>query len=945
MSSSSDRNYYHNQRLNTRAAPTRLPYNSSSSLQPAQLKAVHTNTSKPSRSLITVIPPPSLPSNPPALRSSAHCPGYGPPSAFSRGILIPLYPTLAAQLTAIAREYGLPSTGGMLVYMIDASPNVGELAKQMIGGPKISEAAWHILWSGIFEEEEAEEFERELQAREQIEDHHRYYPDEDQEENVEEAINSSVEDLTDSVIDFPIPPAHHRPSLSARGRKLEDDSPSTLPSSTSSTEDPSSNPNTDRRNPSAGNKTDDRFKLADRLLQHKRSQSSSVSPRVYRNRSNHNASVEMFTRPFTPLCHQIPSRSNRQAANPIRQRVHPAAMSDAGSNYSASSYRPPRRIGAGMIVGKIEFDIDCTRSTGRWYEQWLNPSRLAPSTTPDISRPLLLPNLITKRIQPSTSPNVPVHHQSQHMGDSTRSADLASSQSSYQTDNSHSFLAFDDPMPLSSVDLSRCSSLESPVDSHDRALEYVYRNSNKLTSDNYPLDSGRIFNRQSETKAERRQTSENQQSPSEVNVNRKPSSRRIVSDKHRQAISLIEAQAKHQALVDQIDAQLSSPIKLEPVTNHTFGINNLVSTLPGLSLQVTGRVEAGDSRYKRNEAGSTASSSCTSSPETDPANLTHSSTGSSSNSSVEVADNQGLLLPGLWSNKRSSSMAIEANLKELEQALVSLSPRALRHSPGSQQMMPTPRSVSSPQPQPQPQPNQQPPSSSSGLSSSTSPSGYPRKSGNRTQSISQSSKSINGEDQTRGGMSKFFDSLQESYHDMKARSSASTSPLPPSPLPPIEVPVGKLEGYGREDLRESSAPISPLPQNISITTTSTTTKISPPPQHSRHHSIKSSSLFFRKHGTSPNGPPPPLPTTTTTNTSSSTSPSSVLPPSPSLSSHSPSPTPSPISPLPPIPSSAHGNSNDSFVSKAAGLMSAKFRYHSHALTPKRKNTVDLNSSS
>ncbi|POW17498.1 hypothetical protein PSHT_06377 [Puccinia striiformis] len=859
MSSSSDRNYYHNQRLNTRAAPTRLPYNSSSSLQPAQLKAVHTNTSKPSRSLITVIPPTSLPSNPPALRSSAHCPGYGPPSAFSRGILIPLYPTLAAQLTAIAREYGLPSTGGMLVYMIDASPNVGELAKQMvralftqtlasnttltleyldqIGGPKISEAAWHILWSGIFEEEEAEEFERELQAREQIEDHHRYYPDEDQEENVEEAINSSVEDLTDSVIDFPIPPAHHRPSLSARGRKLEDDSPSTLPSSTSSTEDPSSNPNTDRRNPSAGNKTDDRFKLVLKCI-----------PRVYRNRSNHNASVEMFTRPFTPLCHQIPSRSNRQAANPIRQRVHPAAMSDAGSNYSASSYRPPRRIGAGMIVGKIEFDIDCTRSTGRWYEQWLNPSRLAPSTTPDISRPLLLPNLITKRIQPSTSPNVPVHHQSQHMGDSTRSADLASSQSSYQTDNSHSFLAFDDPMPLSSVDLSRCSSLESPVDSHDRALEYVYRNSNKLTSDNYPLDSGRIFNRQSETKAERRQTSENQQSPSEVNVNRKPSSRRIVSDKHRQAISLIEAQAKHQALVDQIDAQLSSPIKLEPVTNHTFGINNLVSTLPGLSLQVTGR-----------------------SPETDPANLTHSSTGSSSNSSVEVADNQGLLLPGLWSNKRSSSMAIEANLKELEQALVSLSP------------------LSSPQPQPQPQPNQQPPSSSSGLSSSTSPSGYPRKSGNRTQSISQSSKSINGEDQTRGGMSKFFDSLQESYHDMKAHQSTSTTFTPP------------------------------FDQIVS--------------------------LFFRKHGTSPNGPPPPLPTTTTTNTSSSTSPSSVLPPSPSLSSHSPSPTPSPISPLPPIPSSAHGNSNDSFVSKAAGLMSAKFRYHSHALTPKRKNTVDLNSSS
>ncbi|KAA1108575.1 hypothetical protein PGT21_018150 [Puccinia graminis f. sp. tritici] len=94
-------------------------------------------------------------------------------------------------------------------------------------------------------------------------------------------------------------------------------------------------------------------------------------------------------------------------------------------------------------------------------------------------------------------------------------------------------------------------------------------------------------------------------------------------------------------------------------------------------MKLGNRPDLADSRYKRNKQG--AHLSCTSSPDTNPANMTHSSTSStSSNSSVDVPDNQELLLPGLWASKRSSSMAIKANLKELEQALVSLLPRALR---------------------------------------------------------------------------------------------------------------------------------------------------------------------------------------------------------------------------------------------------------------------------
>lgn len=35
-------------------------------------------------------------------------------------------------MAAIAREYALPSTGGMMVYMVEASPTVGDLAKQLV---------------------------------------------------------------------------------------------------------------------------------------------------------------------------------------------------------------------------------------------------------------------------------------------------------------------------------------------------------------------------------------------------------------------------------------------------------------------------------------------------------------------------------------------------------------------------------------------------------------------------------------------------------------------------------------------------------------------------------------------------------------------------------------------------------------------------------------------
>lgn len=55
---------------------------------------------------------------------------------FRRGTLVSLHPTLNSQLGAIAREYSLPSIGGMVLYLISDNE----------AGPRITDDAWRMLW-------------------------------------------------------------------------------------------------------------------------------------------------------------------------------------------------------------------------------------------------------------------------------------------------------------------------------------------------------------------------------------------------------------------------------------------------------------------------------------------------------------------------------------------------------------------------------------------------------------------------------------------------------------------------------------------------------------------------------------------------------------------------------------------------------------------------------
>ncbi|EIW64017.1 uncharacterized protein TRAVEDRAFT_157873, partial [Trametes versicolor FP-101664 SS1] len=80
---------------------------------------------------------------------------------FRRGILVPVYPTLQSQLAAIAKEYALPSTVGLVLYLINsssaaqASMRLGNMVEdeQDVPGPRLSEDIWRHIWVRVLKAE------------------------------------------------------------------------------------------------------------------------------------------------------------------------------------------------------------------------------------------------------------------------------------------------------------------------------------------------------------------------------------------------------------------------------------------------------------------------------------------------------------------------------------------------------------------------------------------------------------------------------------------------------------------------------------------------------------------------------------------------------------------------------------------------------------------------
>ncbi|TFK56009.1 hypothetical protein OE88DRAFT_1731644 [Heliocybe sulcata] len=91
--------------------------------------------------LVVVVPPNTFPQEPGHL---GHTLSSGPSNRLSSGLLMPLFPTMYGQLSAIAKEFNFPSTTGLCLYL-----HVTESGFTFT--PRISDESWQLLWGHLFE--------------------------------------------------------------------------------------------------------------------------------------------------------------------------------------------------------------------------------------------------------------------------------------------------------------------------------------------------------------------------------------------------------------------------------------------------------------------------------------------------------------------------------------------------------------------------------------------------------------------------------------------------------------------------------------------------------------------------------------------------------------------------------------------------------------------------
>uniref|UniRef100_A0A0W0FMD2 Proteophosphoglycan ppg4 n=1 Tax=Moniliophthora roreri TaxID=221103 RepID=A0A0W0FMD2_MONRR len=148
--------------------PSSEPFRRSPSPSASSVMTFNTYAPPTSKFLLHVIPPLSIPHDSNDRRPSVLTPppqsASGYHTQFRRGTLVPVYPTLQAQLWAIAREYALPSTTGIVLYLVSnpRSPSTtptdeGELNEEDEPGPRLSEEVWKHLWIRVWKVEQQDE--------------------------------------------------------------------------------------------------------------------------------------------------------------------------------------------------------------------------------------------------------------------------------------------------------------------------------------------------------------------------------------------------------------------------------------------------------------------------------------------------------------------------------------------------------------------------------------------------------------------------------------------------------------------------------------------------------------------------------------------------------------------------------------------------------------------
>ena len=314
-----------------------------------------------------------------------------------RGTLVPLYPTLSGQIARIAREYGLPSAGGIVVYLMELSTNgVNGTATEAFVGPRVGDEAWNLLWHQLFKDE-------------------RVLSEEDESLDGIDMDASTIHTGVPSMPPFPSSRSYHFPSFApgkAARNEIRSQSPSEHHSDVSSIADSSSI--------SALASDDVRPNI-----------SSTISPSATRiPRSSNDPLNEYHRSPSSPDVrpHSSASRTHRphgrqqpsssHQSPSLRGRSSQHSLSTTRFNVTNGSDAPEIPIpiyGEAVIVGKLEFDIDRLRGGGRWYDAWLESASLISEAISAQGTPISSSKSVSRRGPGDTYPDTLLKQRAQSL--------------------------------------------------------------------------------------------------------------------------------------------------------------------------------------------------------------------------------------------------------------------------------------------------------------------------------------------------------------------------------------------------------------------------------------------------------------------------------------------------------------------------------------------------
>lgn len=293
----------------------------------------------------------------------------------SRGTLIPLYPSLSSQLAAIARAYGLPSTGGIVLYLVETtdpwSANSAPLpgSAGLAGGPRIGDDAWSLLWERLFAVEGDDDLEL-LSEDDAFAPPVPPIPHTHQNRHDGSPTARSNQFVVDSQQRRPLVKKLLDPEGGSDGTEGDLERLSSSSEAAGADGEDLHNTHESRIEGAAQQGSAGKAPHGPRSPIGRGLPSSLPSPggSSSRNHSYTSGRLSSFS------SHQQRQHSSRLSMRSSTSRLPNSGRATSFSSYSAASSLASA-YGSAVVVGKIEFDID--RRRGKWYDAWLESANTA----------------------------------------------------------------------------------------------------------------------------------------------------------------------------------------------------------------------------------------------------------------------------------------------------------------------------------------------------------------------------------------------------------------------------------------------------------------------------------------------------------------------------------------------------------------------------------------